>query len=40
MCSGKVDEAVKELLDLLRQEAILPKVLQSDSEDMVKSKSG
>ena len=40
VCSGKVEEAVKELISLLRQTAVLPEVLQSESEETAKSKSG
>ena len=40
MCSGKVEEAVKDLIGRLRHTAMLPIILPSDSEGMVKSKSG
>ena len=40
VCSRKVEEAVKELICLLRHAALLPTVLPSDSEEIVKSKNG
>ena len=39
-CSAKVEEAVKELLHMLRTTALLPSLTPMDSEDMAKSKSG
>ena len=39
-CSGKIEEAVKELLCMLRSTALLPTPAPNDSEDMAKSKSG
>ena len=39
-CSGKVEEAVKELLHLLRSKALLPTTSPTDSEDLAKSKTG
>jgi dynein heavy chain len=38
-CSSKVEEAVKELIQLLRNTAVLPTAAPTDSEDMAKSKS-
>lgn len=39
-CSGKVEEAVRELLHLLRCKALLPTTSPADSEDLAKSKTG
>ena len=39
-CSAKVEEAVKELLHMLRSSAMLPSPAPTDSEDIAKGKSG
>ena len=39
-CSSKAEEAVKELLDLLRSTAYLPCPSLSDPEETIKSKKG
>ena len=39
-CSAKVEEAVKELLHMLRSTALLPRLTTMDSEDMAKSNTG
>lgn len=38
--SGKVEEAVKELLHMIRSAALLPTPSPTDSEDIAKSKTG
>ena len=39
-CSSKAEDAVKELLDLLRSTACLPSLSLSDPEETIKSKKG
>lgn len=39
-CSGKVEEAVKELLHMIRSAALFPSPSPTDSDDIAKSKAG